>query len=414
MKLLFFVATIVMFLGFTAGSYGLAIVYISSSQREPVAVGEQMHLNVQIEEGRNVSGYELTVNFDPTALRYIEAGNADYLPVDAFVVSPIVTENTVHVAATSGAEVVLTSEGTLATLTFEVIAAKGSIIKLIDVTLSDSAGMPLPVTSENGRIVAIELPPNWDVNEDGRVNILDLTLVASNLMVGVLTNPRVDVNRDGKVNILDLVLIAQNLDAGGNKDRAEAKVHLVIPARFISANPPSGSRFAANTSIVVNFNNDPGDVTTSVGSVSGSGKSRTITGPFIPGALALSIAWTNGHGSYALTYTVVLPDTIVPNVEAPKVIGGTVKDDDDDVDPAEINSNGIIMIEFDETVTGSIALQTKGGDDVGWIGRVDGNKGILELVKKKEISAETTYVIVGTVFDAAGNRTDIRITFVTK
>lgn len=49
---------------------------------------------------------------------------------------------------------------------------------------------------------------SYDVNDDGVVNILDLTFVASRLGQ---TDPKADVNADGSVNILDLTLVAQNL-----------------------------------------------------------------------------------------------------------------------------------------------------------------------------------------------------------
>lgn len=94
--------------------------------------------------------------------------------------------------------------------------------------------------------------------------------------------------------------------------------------------------------------------------------------------------------------------------------GGTVIDGDKDVDPDAINSDGIIEITFSEEMTGHIALQTEGGDDVGWIGKVEGTQATLELVKGKEISNEITYVIAGKVSDAAGNVTEVKITFVTK
>ena len=210
MKLIFPVVIVFISLVFTAGSYGQAFVYLSSTQDEPLAVGEQMHLNIQIWEGRSVSGYEMIVAFNPTALRYIESANADYLPAGAFAIPPVISGisgNNVYIAATSAAGPAPASEGTLATLTFEVIAAKNSTIQLVGVILSDSAGMPLAVTARNGHIVATELPADWDVNEDGKVNILDLTLVASNFNADVPANPRVDVNRDGNVNILDLVLV---------------------------------------------------------------------------------------------------------------------------------------------------------------------------------------------------------------
>lgn len=400
-----------MFLGFTVGSYGQALVYVSSTQTESIAVGEQMHLNIQIVGAKNVSGYELTVGFDPIALRYIEGGNADYLPADAFTIPPIVTENTVYMTATSGAEVVPASEGTLATLTFEVIAAKDSTIKLMDVILSDSAAMPLAVTARNGHIVATELPTDWDVNEDGKVNILDLTLVASNLNAeDIPANPRADVNKDGKVNILDLVLVAQNLDAADKEDKPEVGVRLVVGTRnvaFVFAIPPSGSRLSANASIVIHFDSDPGNVTVSVGSVSGAGTSRTIAGPFPLGFLSLSVEWDGD--SQTLAYAIVTPDAVTP-----RVIGGTVKDADSDVDPEAINHRGIIEIVFNEAVVGSIELQTEGGADAGWIGKVEGNKGILELVKGKEIRGNTIYVIKGKVADAAGNELTISIIFATK
>ena len=47
----------------------------------------------------------------------------------------------------------------------------------------------------------------YDVNEDGVVNILDLTFVASRLGQD---DPKADVNGDATVNILDLVLVAQH------------------------------------------------------------------------------------------------------------------------------------------------------------------------------------------------------------
>ncbi len=54
---------------------------------------------------------------------------------------------------------------------------------------------------------------NADVNRDGRVNIADLVLVASNFgkTISGRATPNPDVNRDGVVNIADLVLVASLL-----------------------------------------------------------------------------------------------------------------------------------------------------------------------------------------------------------
>ena len=191
---------------------------------------------------------------------------------------------------------------------------------------------------------------------------------------------------------------------GGGEEEDDA----AADAAFTSATP-AGGEIAANASITLNFDNDPGDVTVSpAGVVSGAGKSRTVAGPFTPGALTLNVSWTNGGGSTTLNYTVTAPDT-----EAPTVTGGNVEDGGKDVDPEPLNTDGI-EITFSEDVSGNIALQTEGGDDVGWLGKVEGTKGTLDSVAGKEIGNETTYVIKGKVSDAAGNEADISITFVTK
>ena len=177
------------------------------------------------------------------------------------------------------------------------------------------------------------------------------------------------------------------------------------PATFITASPPTGL-IPVNSSITVVFDNKPTDVTVSAGTVRVAGKIAMITGPFPLGPLALTVTWADG--ALTFNYTVTAPDT-----DPPTVTGGTVSDGDKDVDPEPINSDAKIELEFSENVAGNVALQTEGGDNVGWLGKVEGNKATLELVKGKHIGNETTYVIVGKVSDAAGNSTDIRITFVT-
>ena len=96
----------------------------------------------------------MSVRFDPTALRYVESANADYLPAGAFVVPTKVTANSVRLGATSFAEVAPTAEGTLATVTFEVISAKASTLVLNPVSLLDANAQVLPFTVVDGQINA--------------------------------------------------------------------------------------------------------------------------------------------------------------------------------------------------------------------------------------------------------------------
>ena len=181
-----------------------AVVSITPSPVQSPAIGQQLTLNVDIVDGETVAGYQFTVQFDETALRYIDSTNEDYLQGSPFVTPSVVEGNHVTLAATSLAGE-SNGDGTLATLTFEVIAAKASTLTLSEVILSNSAGKSFHPQVESGQITK---PPQLtgDVNQDGTVNIQDLVLVASSF--GKSGQNKADVNEDGVVNIQDLVLVA--------------------------------------------------------------------------------------------------------------------------------------------------------------------------------------------------------------
>ena len=184
-------------------------------------VGQQLTLNLNITGGENVAGYQTTVQFDDTALQYISSANADYLLEGAFAVPAVITDNTVTVAATS-----LSGEsrgdGTLATLTFEVIAAKASTLMISEALLSDSDGNGSHPQVEAAQITEPE-GLRADINRDGIVNIQDLVLVAANF--GATGENAADVNSDGVVNIIDLTLVAGAL---GNTAAAPSMHALVL------------------------------------------------------------------------------------------------------------------------------------------------------------------------------------------
>ena len=58
----------------------------------------------------------------------------------------------------------------------------------------------------------ITAAPNPDANLDGRINVLDLIVVASSFGEQPPSNPQADTNKDGVVNLLDLVFVAQHLN----------------------------------------------------------------------------------------------------------------------------------------------------------------------------------------------------------
>ena len=229
-------------------------------------------------------------------------------------------------------------------------------------------------------------------------------------------NPPEDVTVSaGTATITDkIVTIAGPFDAGPLtltitwKDGTQTLNYNVRPpVAFVKARPVDGATLDGDDTITLTFDRRPEDVTVSQGVAEVTGRFVDITGPFDPGALSLTITWKNG--TQTLTYVIRTPDT-----DAPRITGGTVSDGDENIKSDAVNTRARIEIDFNEAVTGNIALQTSVGVDVGWLGKVDGKKGILELVKGKELDGGATYVITGKVRDAAGNATDLDITFTTE
>ena len=189
-------------------------------------VGGQFTVNIDITQGKTVGGYQFSIEFDETALRYVESANGGYLPPGAFVVPPVSEESEVTLAATSLGGTA-DGDGALVTVTFEVIDLKESVLTLSNGILTDSDGIHLPFFFSGALVTHSSIGPE-DVNGDGVVNILDLVLVASSF------NQRAekeDINGDGVVNIVDLVKVAGALGAGG----AAPSIHPQTLAPFTAA-----------------------------------------------------------------------------------------------------------------------------------------------------------------------------------
>ena len=178
-----------------------------------------------------------------------------------------------------------------------------------------------------------------------------------------------------------------------------------VDAAFSSASPASGD-ISENETITINFDNDPGEVTVNTGTVSGSGTSRTISGPFSEGSLILSISWTNGNGSKTLNYNV--EDSTAPEVSTSSTANGAV-----DVDPATVSANGI-TVTFNETIGSGELKLYKNDIDVGWTATISGKTITITKGSGQELSHDTTYQIKGTVKDSADNEKVVSITFTTK
>ena len=172
------------------------------------AVGAEFTIALSVAESENTAGYQATLQFDPTAIRFVENVNGDYFPGGAFAAQPVFEEDRVTVAVTSLGGV-SPGGGTLVIFTFEVIAFKESSLTLSEIVLVSPDGERYFPRIENEQVLVELREPTGivgDVNRDGIVNLHDLVLVGSNLAQTGQNDA--DVNNDGIVDIVDLVKVA--------------------------------------------------------------------------------------------------------------------------------------------------------------------------------------------------------------
>lgn len=193
-------------------------VSISPDSVTSLTVGKELAFDVKITNGKNLSGYQATIEFDPDALEYIQTEYSTYLS-EGVPVQPIANQHagTVKLASLSLSGDVSNGDGVLATIKFKVNAIRTSKLGLRDVILSDNEGKTSyawidgaqilkSVITEDGETITCSTIISEDVNKDCVVNIQDLVLVATNF--GKAGGNESDVNGDGRVDIIDLVLVA--------------------------------------------------------------------------------------------------------------------------------------------------------------------------------------------------------------
>ena len=184
-------------------------------------VGEPLTLFLNITGGQNIAGYQAKVHYDTTALRYANSANGNYLPENAFFSQPVVDVNNVQLASVAyGQEV--DGDGTLASITFEVIAVKNSTVRLSHVLLTNSTGTGETPQTAFAEITEPPIRPE-DVNEDGVVDVSDLLFVAMNF--GTHGTHAADVNADGEVNVIDLALVAAAIGSDDSAAPALSNIH---------------------------------------------------------------------------------------------------------------------------------------------------------------------------------------------
>ena len=176
-----------------------------------VNAGDRFALDLMVEDITDFSGWQLDIGFNPEVLKTVSVTEGDFLSKDGgstFFQEGEIDNTGGEITGISG---VLISKsgvsgiGALLSITFEAKAAGEGELKPYNVKLGSDNRARIPYEII---IDSIIVEKSYDVNGDGEVNILDLTLVAQNFGQA---NPQADLNGDGTVDIFDLISVAQDL-----------------------------------------------------------------------------------------------------------------------------------------------------------------------------------------------------------
>ena len=221
-----------MLFAFQSVTYGQTVSIDPATIKSPAA-GEQLTVNINITGGVNVTAYQLDVTFDPTALSYVSSERGGYLPMGLLSLIANPADNSVNLAEAAldaTGPLAMNGDGTLATVTFEVIEAKNSTIGLMNVSIVDATTSdPIAgVTSQDGMVTG-PAPEEPEMPEAMIAAIDRFSEAAGTLMVrddsGALPGPNEPIDFDQPP------FITQGLGPGGQVVQYyNFDVQSVIPA----------------------------------------------------------------------------------------------------------------------------------------------------------------------------------------
>lgn len=133
--------------------------------------------------------------------------------------------------------------------------------------------------------------------------------------------------------------------------------------------------------------------------------------------VCFAVRYTDGTGTHEQQLCTLLRAVLI-QLPDPQIIESNVKDGDEAVDPAPLNTNGITLL-FNDDVTGSIEIRMENGTSLGWIakwnkGEAWGDSATIVPRLGEELVNGTVYTIQINAQDAAGNKLTEEITFTTK
>ena len=242
------------------------IVVLAPIPKTGIAPGDTFTQTIEIREALKLSAWQMDVVFNPNILELIEVEEGDFLEqggYNAFFLSSAISDSNAagrirasqarvgrkpnaspppNNVLTNPSPGGLTGKGNLMRLTFKLLEFAEEPLGIHNVQLSNDKSQRISYSIQiNDLIVATDEYPPEDVDRDGKVNIQDLIMVASdmgrrnsNLGNANPINPRTDVNDDGFVNMLDLITVSSSphwgRDVKATKKRNANKASLSAPS----------------------------------------------------------------------------------------------------------------------------------------------------------------------------------------
>jgi hypothetical protein len=188
-------------------------------------------------------------------------------------------------------------------------------------------------------------------------------------------------------------------------------------ATTANTSPAAGSEVAPNATLTITLDEAVDAVTVNGNAAAGSGKTWTfaLTGLALPpGSATLNIGWTNKDGSAGAGASVALTVEAEADTTAPTIDSGSVANNDQDVDPAGLNADGIKLTFSEDVKEGDVSIAIEGGDALNWLAEWSANSVTIVPAKGAELGNETTYEVKVSTEDGSGNKLDATLSFTTK
>ena len=175
------VCAVIVCMSIPATGIAQTVVSYNPPVMESPDIAQQFTVDIDITNATEVFGYQIVITFDSTAIAYVSVQNGDFLAesIGPPTLPPRVEEGQISFGATLlGTVPGVNGDGTLATVTFEVLAVKTSTLGL-EVTLLDPDAQPLDLATEAGTINGAPLEP-VRTEPEGDVLSFEATISSAN------------------------------------------------------------------------------------------------------------------------------------------------------------------------------------------------------------------------------------------